>query len=340
VHPLRAWYNPNPRMSPHRRASAGEATAAPFVARKAKALDLALGKAIRRVTSDSDEEALHDMRVAMRRLRTLLRLARPLYGRFRTDAVRGAFSLVQSRTGDLRDEEALEEMFQTLVLDDPAFVAWRLRRRAREKKLRATVVASLRAGDLARARKLLSALLLFPPKPSRDHELARFARRAVIRARKNVDKKRDAPTSDVEAMHALRILYKELRYATEIFAEVLPLDLAALIAPAAKLQKRLGDIHDIDTALDVLSRARRLPPETRARVAGALVELRARKTKKYLEDTAPTVKAPSEPPLALALASRASRVSPLEAERADAREPETEEPQAAGGASLRKISTF
>jgi len=316
-------------MTPRRRANAGEATAAPFVAAKAKALDVALGKAVRRVTSNADDEAIHDMRVAMRRLRTLLRLARPLYGRFRADAVRAAFSLVQSRTGELRDEEAIEELFRGLGIEDPAFIAWRERRRARENKLRATVIASLRAGDLTRARKLLSALFLFPPKPSRDEPLARFARRAVIRARKSADRKRDAPTSDVEQMHALRIRYKELRYAAEIFGEVLPLDLAALIAPAAKLQKRLGDIHDIDTALDVVSRARRLPPETRARVAAALVEQRARKARRYLEDMAPTVKTNGVPPSA----DRASAPSVLAMT-------DGQEDHAVGVEGLRKISTF
>jgi CHAD domain-containing protein len=324
-------------MTPRGRADGGRASAATFVAVKAKTLDIALGKAIRRVTSSADDEALHDMRVAMRRLRTLLRIARPLYGRFRTDAVRSAFSTVQSRTGDLRDEEAMEELFQGLPVEDPAFIAWRARRRGRENKLRATVITSLRAGELARARKLLMALLLFPPKPSRDEDVARFARRAVTRARKSADRKRDAPTSDVEQMHALRIRFKELRYAAEIFGEVLPLDLAALIAPAAKLQKRLGDIHDIDTALAVVSRARRLPPETRARVAGALVELRARKSKKYLEDMAPTVKAQPQP----VPQPRAPRPAPhAHVDVTDTSDDAVDEPHSAGVVGLRKISTF
>src|SRR5580698_10406297 len=248
-------------------ANAGDMRAAPFILRKARAFDRELGQAIRRVTAKADEEALHDMRVAMRRLRTLLRLSRPLYGRFRTDTVRAAFSEVQSRTGELRDEEVLEETFNALGVDDPVFVAWRAQRRGREKRLRSTLIASIQKGDLARPRKLLAALLIFPLMPSRDKVLSRFARGAVTRARKKVDALRDVPTSDVEQMHALRILYKELRYGAEIFAEVLPIDLAALLVPAAKFQKRLGDIHDIDMALEAIARARRLPSETRARVA-------------------------------------------------------------------------
>jgi len=100
---------------------------------------------------------------------------------------------------------------------------------------------------------------------------------------------------------------------------VLPLDLAALAPPAARFQKRLGDIHDIDTALDALSRARGLPPETSARVAAALVEVRARKAKKYLDDMAPT----------RSLGEGPAPVDSVQRPR-----------QAVGSVALRKISTF
>jgi len=267
----------------------------PFVVRKARELDRSLGKAARRVASRADEEALHDMRVILRRLRTLLRLIRPIYGRFRADFVRAAFSEIQSRTGSLRDEEALEATLGALAIEDPAFAAWRMQRRTREKRLRSALICSLRKGTLSRARRLLAALVLLPPKPSRDTEVSRFARRMVTRAHKRVDRLRDVPTSDVERLHELRILYKELRYAAEVFVEVLPVDLSALIAPASKLQKRLGDIHDIDMALVAIARARRLPSDTRARVSGALAEVRARKTRKYLDDTVPTSEPDSAP---------------------------------------------
>ena len=309
----------SPRAPGARSPAEGRGGAAAFIARKAKALDASLAKAIRRVMTNADGEALHDMRVAIRRLRTVLRLARPIYGSYRTSAVRRAFTVVQSKTGDLRDEEALAETFDGLSLDDPAFTEWRARRKGREKRLRAAVTSRLRAGDLTLARRLLRALLLLPVRPSRDTALDRFARRTVNRSRKRVDAMRDVPTSDVEQMHRLRIRYKELRYSAEIFAEALPLDLAALAPPAARFQKRLGDIHDIDTALDALSRARGLPPETSARVAAALVEVRARKAKKYLDDMAPTR---SNGPLP-------EPVDSVQRPR-----------QAVGSVALRKISTF
>src|SRR5277367_5359388 len=101
-----------------------EGGSAAFIARKARALDASLAKAIRRVMTNADDEALHDMRVAIRRLRTLLRLARPIYGSYRTSAVRKAFTRVQSKTGELRDDEALSETLGGLSVDDPALTAW------------------------------------------------------------------------------------------------------------------------------------------------------------------------------------------------------------------------
>jgi hypothetical protein len=184
-------------------------------------------------------------------------------------------------------------------------------------------MALLRAGELTRARRMLGGLLLFPVRVSRDVALGRFARRVVNGARKDVEALRDAPTSDAKRLHALRIRYKTLRYAAEMFAQALPLDLAAVAEPAARFQKRLGDIHDLDMALLAISRARGLPIEVRARVAAALVEARARKVKKYLDDMAPALEgdreddAPSRPPL-----------------------PPAKALHAVGGVGLRKISTF
>jgi CHAD domain-containing protein len=47
-----------------------------------------LAAATERVLSSSDGEAVHDLRVALRRTRTALQLGRDVLGRFRADVVR------------------------------------------------------------------------------------------------------------------------------------------------------------------------------------------------------------------------------------------------------------
>ena len=258
-----------------------------LVARQLRALDAELAPTVPRVIKGGDAEAIHDLRVAIRRIRTMLKLARPVYGRFHADAVRDAFTAVHRATGSLRDEEVLEETLAALPSANLAgFAPWRLRRRARERALRRAVVARLQAGDLTRARALLRALVTLPVRPSRDRDAGKFARRVIDVARARVEDKRDVETSDVLGLHDLRIAYKELRYSAELFADALPADLSAMAEPAARFQKRLGTVHDADMAIASIQRARGLTLPTRARVLRELAAMRARAVAKYETDMA------------------------------------------------------
>jgi CHAD domain-containing protein len=298
----------HPRTPPVRRPAA----AGPLLVRKLRALDAELAAAIPRVHAASDDEAIHDLRVSIRRLRTLLKLARPVFGAFHADAVRAAFTVIHRATGALRDEEVLEETLGEVAAASPDFVAWRMRRRARERSLRRGVLARLRAGDLARARKLLAALMTLPIDPSRERPAPKLARKAAAKARRGVERLRDAPTGDAVALHNLRIAYKELRYATELLADALPADLAAMALPAAKFQKRLGEIHDADMAIAALRRARGIQPANHAAALRALEGLRAKRVAKYVAEMAPAAGEGEEqevPPLVLP--ASASAPAPL-----------------------------
>jgi CHAD domain-containing protein len=260
--------------------------AGPYVVKKLRELDAALIEAIPRVVKDADEEAIHDLRVAIRRLRTMLKMARPLFGRWHADAVRAAFAEVMRATGELRDEEVLEETLGD-VSEHPAVAGWLGARQGRERKLRRSVVARIERGDLDRARLMLKALLVFPFDPARDLELAKFARRTVERARRVVEKGREVPSDDMIGLHDLRIAYKELRYSIELLAEALPLDARAMLEPCVVFQKRLGEIHDADVALDVLRKARTLPDEAREEALDALRRVREKRLGKYLRELDP-----------------------------------------------------
>ena len=264
----------------------GPPPAGPYVLKKLRELDASLIAAIPRVVESSDDEAIHDLRVAIRRLRTMLKMARPLFGRWHADVVRRAFADVMKATGDLRDEEVLEETLEGLS-EDPAFKTWVHARSARERKLRRAVIARIERGELDRARLMLKALLVFPFDPARSMELSKFARRTVERARRTVEKGRDVPADDMLGLHELRISYKELRYSIELLADALPLDARAMLEPAVVFQKRLGEIHDVDVAADVLRNARTLPANARGEASAALARVREKRIGKYLRELDP-----------------------------------------------------
>lgn len=257
-----------------------------YLVRKLRDLDTAMMEAVPRVVSSADDDAIHDMRVAIRRLRTMLKMSRQIFGRWHSDVARRAFADVMRATGDLRDEEVLEETLEGAV-DDPIFAAWVKSRETREKKLRAAVVKQIQQGSLDKARLMLKALLVFPVDPERDAELGKFARRTVERARRKVEKQRDVEIEDVLGLHELRIAYKELRYSIELLAEALPLDARAMLEPATVFQKRLGELHDVDVAMETIAQARTLKADLKTSVLASLQKTREKRVGKYLRELDP-----------------------------------------------------
>src|SRR2546430_9369557 len=96
------------------------ATTHVFLAKQMRELAAELAKAFPRVKArTNDEEAIHDMRVALRRLRVVLKLSRAVFGRFHVEAIREAFTRVHRASGALRDEEVLRETLSGLGVDAP-----------------------------------------------------------------------------------------------------------------------------------------------------------------------------------------------------------------------------
>jgi len=264
---------------------------------KMRETEEAAARASERVLANADDEAVHDLRVAVRRLRVLLKVSRPLFTRFLADAVREPFTAFHRATSELRDEEVLEETLGALGIGDPAFERWMKRRKDRENELRNRALARLARGELDVARKMLDALLALPTKPKRKQHVAPFARRVVRDAQQQIEKLRDTPVTDADGLHRLRIAYKNLRYASELLADALPPDLRALAEPAKKLQTRLGDLHDVDVAITTTRAAFGLAPITRAKVVRALRTLRAKRVAEYLEEMGLSHAAPKPKPL-------------------------------------------
>lgn len=271
---------------------------------------------------DEDKtEAVHDFRVAIRRLRTVLRVMRRPFGPKRIRRASAELKRFADATGRLRDEEVLAETLSDLDVASTtrqALGEWVGRRKRQERVLRAAVVHLLeRDGDVLDAilEQLGRALEHRPPEGAVTlHGLAEHAvggaRAAVLAAAaaEPADATGEGATGiaarsyrsridpdDVTAMHDLRIRYKRLRYTAELFAEALgaPADgegdgaaLSRRAKGAAKLQKRLGEVHDLDVAQVRMSRAWGLATEHRLAVLEALRAARVRAAERAVRDLA------------------------------------------------------
>ncbi|MGK3997357.1 CHAD domain-containing protein [Sorangium sp. So ce1024] len=261
---------------------------------------------------EPDVEAVHDFRVALRRLRTLLKPARRIYGKRRIRPIADGLRELARATGALRDEEVLRETLTDLELGDEArsaVDAWLARRSQREHEARAAIVDLLRrdsAGD-APATGDAGAPQVDAPAGKRlrlEKYLARLERRASRRkkakrrsakalARRTIGDALDdvralaaTDPSDGAGMHALRIRFKRLRYSAETFAPIFGERAERTAKSASRLQRRLGQLHDVDEALARMKDAEGLSPDERAAVTDALGAKRARLAGKATDELA------------------------------------------------------
>jgi CHAD domain-containing protein len=268
-----------------------------------RALMQNVGDAAARVVSKraDDPEAVHDFRVALRRLRSVSRPLRKLYGSKRMRAIGDELKALANTTGLLREEEALRETLVGLSLDKQSksvLGAWMERRARQERALRGRVARLIERavaepkrgvgpespnepGALIDALRRVDKVLVRGGRTALTTDA--FIEGALARARNDVILHAAAPAKDSVAMHLLRIRFKRLRYAAELFARMKAsappdesIELARVAKRAARLQKRLGELHDLDEAAHRLRRAWGLPEPTRARVIAVINRERGR----------------------------------------------------------------
>jgi CHAD domain-containing protein len=223
----------------------------------------------RKAGGAQDPEAIHDLRVSLRRLRTMMRAARPVFGKKRMQTLGEELRAVAATAGAVRDDEVLRETLGDLKLEPTVRAeveAWLARRERIEAQRRAGVTRLLAEGRLTRALEAVAQGLTKKKKHPHDESLSAhtLAHEAIAQAEENI--RAIAPTRATPAalMHELRIRYKRLRYTAELFAPELGDAALSLEKRAAKMQKRLGELHDLDEAAARIRRATSLSPDTRA----------------------------------------------------------------------------
>jgi CHAD domain-containing protein len=245
-------------LTPEQRA---DAAAAAILRALADVIDVNLPGTL----ADVDSEFLHDLRVAVRRTRSV---QRELKGVFEPEALRrfrARFRDLQQLTGPTRDldvhlldlEELADVLPPTVVPDlEPLRTLLAGRRVAEQRRMARTLRAPATRALLGEWRAQVEGLPGAPSagrpdaaRPIADVAAERIARvhRQMVRMGRAID---DA--SPPEALHELRKKGKELRYLLEFFAGLYP---AAVVKPMVASLKRLQDVlgrfqdRDVQTEL-------------------------------------------------------------------------------------------
>lgn len=216
----------------------------------------------------ADDEALHDLRVAIRRLRAVLRATREAFNDDWVTSLRAELKWLGGELAEARDLDVL-----LLALADTGRVAAPIvkalqadRRRARAKAVKAlessrydVLLETLRRGVDA------------PPVRSIDIPLERVAAREFKRLQRSVDGLGRKPSP--EALHRARIKAKRARYAAELAEPVAGKQARRFLRAAKSFQDVVGAHQDSVVAEErIRAVVERSKSTATAFAAGRLVE--------------------------------------------------------------------
>ena len=203
-----------------------------------------------------DPEDVHQMRVAVRRLRAILRATRPLFDPRWVDRLRRELKWPGTVLGRVRDLDVLHAYLRSQLeaLPAPERRAGRqylLRAlEADRARARAALRVALAGPRYARLLARLETALLHPPARPSAVPLSDIAASEFRKLRKAIKKLRGQPSA--EELHAVRIKVKHARYAAELVQPIIGRRAERLIAKAKKLQDILGEHQDAVVAEESL----------------------------------------------------------------------------------------
>ncbi|MBI5965650.1 MAG: CHAD domain-containing protein [Chloroflexi bacterium] len=199
------------------------------------------------------EEAVHDFRVASRRLLSFLDLLRAVIQDPKINKIRRVLKGELDDLDDLRDAQTLLADISETIHEAPVLQPYREYLRHKEKKLLRTArkeINSLKIGTLTkRIRKLSRMIEAFNPInldaglfPAVDEAFA-----VVIQRYGLIDPGQPA------TIHRLRIAFKKFRYMIEIIHPILEGFPADQLKRMHDYQSAMGDIQDMEVALRELA---------------------------------------------------------------------------------------
>lgn len=214
-------------------------------------------------------EALHDVRVALRRMRSLTTTFAKLEPKFLAD-LDARLSKTCDRMGDARDLDVWLELFRDLVASGGAadLAAADRRRIVAALRRRRTELAAeaLACGAFRRTKKMLGEFLRGrrPARRSPPPPPAAYAARRILKMRALIAERHGQVGNFSKGpAHDLRRAGRRLRYLAEFFAADLGPECVRAGRWITKAQAALGKVHDCDSALELSQTL----PSGRARAA-------------------------------------------------------------------------
>ncbi len=203
-------------------------------------------------------DAVHTMRVAVRRLRNALATCRPLLVREQTEPIRDELKWLAAELGVPRDAEVMRERLEERLAEEPPEVVRGAGYRRMDEEMR-TDYAQAREGMLEalgsdRYLSLLDRLddlVADPPWSDKAAEPVHSVLRARVRhdykrlvGRVELAEETEDPREREHRLHDARKATKRVRYAAETLTGIYGKPARRFVKAMKRVQSRLGDHHD------------------------------------------------------------------------------------------------
>jgi CHAD domain-containing protein len=227
-----------------------------------------------RVRESADPDAVHKMRVAIRRTRSVLRTFDHLFPGDKAESLNGELHWLAGMLGEVRDadvHQAAIDDFQATLPDDAAVGLQPYLQHVKDahSQARAALLAAMTGERYVALLDQLDNLVASGPEVGvlRRYGDLLIADCAASSAATGVRKilkrgRRIASDSPAEKLHRLRIEGKRLRYLLEFFSEAQPKRWRSLLKALRELQNVLGEYQDARVALERAGEfARKITPD-------------------------------------------------------------------------------
>jgi CHAD domain-containing protein len=214
-----------------------------------------------------DIEELHDMRVAVRRMRVAFEIFKDAFTANTIKKHNKGLRVIGRTLGRVRDldvfMEKADRYLETLPVDrhtglNPLFKAWRDQRESSRQKMIAFLEGESYISFLQEFNLFVNTPGLGAQKDMDDYHaphLVRYVAPVMIYHRLGTVRayEKILGRARIEQLHELRIEFKRLRYTMEFFREVLGPEGDLIIEEIKIVQDHLGDLNDANVACQILN---------------------------------------------------------------------------------------
>ena len=212
------------------------------------------------------EAPLHDLRVAIRRLRTLLRALREPLAATRAAVVESGFDRLLKELGPARDTDVwMLFLKRNPILRRGAAAHFLAAQQEEKQRHQLRIRARLEGEDYLALKADMDLLIREDLNPGTvrvpRQPVADLGRRALLKAIRRIRRRaRGLPDLPPDKMHRLRIACRKARYLAEFLSGTWEAPLDDMARRFKSIQDVLGDIHDQDVYLEHLRTCRPRPP--------------------------------------------------------------------------------